>query len=496
MWFAEGYLRYDKTESQYRMALTLPDDSARAILRNVVKRDAEENEVSNPKYVEALAAIEEVDVVLQRYEEAYRLNPSNSSLIIKYGCRLFLAGAYREARERFREAGIQPPKNALPRYLEAAALAASLGREGDLSEAIALVARTNTSGDPMIFPQPLWHASLPKRGNWYAHRKREIADRCCAPLYRFKDIVVGRADTAIDEGHFQDWDSWLGRLETLGEMLVGGPDTAPENLGAPQAMAGVRIQLDALDQRTRIGTILNGVPQASHLVDAAHLRAALDKLKAFEDFRDARTRQHRRVVARPLYLCAGGLALLLALYCVAYVVGRVVRLRKSAWTVSHTRAGYLVLGAGLIVLLMILFAFRPLQQAEDPEPFLGLLTVLWYGTLGALLAFGLIYPALALASVREVCERVAPPDRVDEVLAAARRGRRIAYASLLRRYSGIVLGGVLCVVCLWAVGHRILTSAYPTQLEFLVTGLQSEEIALVREVQSMLSPPFMKGGTP
>lgn len=86
MWFSEGYLRFSRLESQYRMALTLPMDSARAILRNVVKRDKGQT----PKYVEALAFIEESDVILTRYEEAYKLAPNNPYLLINYGCRLFL----------------------------------------------------------------------------------------------------------------------------------------------------------------------------------------------------------------------------------------------------------------------------------------------------------------------------------------------------------------------------------------------------------------------
>ena len=104
LWFAEGYLRFDRAETQYRMSLTLHEASARPVLRNVVKRDAEANDPPNAKYVEALAAVEEPDMVLTVYEQAMRLNPRSSFLIINYGCALFLADRPAEARERFREA--------------------------------------------------------------------------------------------------------------------------------------------------------------------------------------------------------------------------------------------------------------------------------------------------------------------------------------------------------------------------------------------------------
>ena len=39
LWFSEGYLRYDRSETQYRMALTLHPAQARPILRTVVRRE-------------------------------------------------------------------------------------------------------------------------------------------------------------------------------------------------------------------------------------------------------------------------------------------------------------------------------------------------------------------------------------------------------------------------------------------------------------------------
>ncbi|HOH29924.1 MAG TPA: hypothetical protein PLC40_09630, partial [Candidatus Hydrogenedentes bacterium] len=119
LWFAEGYLRYEQSEIQYRMSLTLHPAQARPILRTVVRRETELKKAPSPLYLEALALVEEPDEVLEAYARAYQANPRDMSLLLNYGCRLYAGGNPGEARERFREAGANPPSNALPRYLEA-----------------------------------------------------------------------------------------------------------------------------------------------------------------------------------------------------------------------------------------------------------------------------------------------------------------------------------------------------------------------------------------
>jgi len=473
MWFSEGYLRFSRLESQYRMALTLPMDSARAILRNVVKRDRGQT----PKYVEALAFIEESDVILTRYEEAYTLTPNNPYLIINYGCRLFLAGQYKEARERFREAGIQLPKNALPRYLEAAALALSAHEEGDISEVLALVARTNSGGDPVVFPQPLWHSSLPRAGVCYAKIRRDIADLCCAPLYRFKNMLTGRAHAQIESGRVGDWDAWLERLQGMGMALVGDTKSDPASLGAPQAIAGLQIQHDALELRKRISGMNHGAPDAALIESEVRVNAALNELKAFENKRNQRIESVRGMYTLPLRLIANTFGILLAVYTLALLMGRVMRADRKTWVVPHAHLGKGVLLAGFLLFLIFLGSFSLFQalRSATPLPF-AVLRGLWYGLLTLLIVFGLGYPVFALQGFP------APDVRDGERTAPIRRAM---FFSLSRRYFGILLGGFMCALCLWAMAYRLISGMYPIQLELLVTGLETAELDTIRRVQEL-----------
>jgi tetratricopeptide (TPR) repeat protein len=487
LWYSENYLRFSLNESQYRMALTLPADSARAVLRNVVKRDAVQSEVPSARYVEALARIEESDLVLERYEEALKLNPSNPSLIINYGCRLFLAGRYREARERFREASIQDSRNALPGYLAAAALAAQAGGKEDLSEAMALVARTNSAGDPVRFPQPLWHPSLPEQGAWYARKARHIADQCCAPLYRFRHVVTARAAESIDDWQIQNWDSWLEKLQTMGEHLAGEMGTDAENCGVSQAICGIRIQLDAIEQRKRISQITHGAPDEAFFERTFRLESALDRLGAFEEQRDDRIRRHEAQLRRPVNLCKETFFIIFAVYLFTLIGGRIINAGRGAWTVPHARAIVVLLPATLLILLALLMIFSALPHSSAAASWLTGLSRCWYAVIAFLFAAGIVYPVFALPGARHVCERTASEEESDALLPAARRSRRIAALALMRRYFGLLLGGFICVFCLWVVFFRIGHTLYPWQYTLLVTGLEAEELALIREVQRMLT---------
>ena len=198
LWFSERYLRYELVESQYIAALTLEPESARAMLRQVVKRDAALRESPTPKYLAALAEREEADLVLPTYERACKADPNNPFTAMRYGCRLFMAERFAEAYAQFQRAGSLPPDNAWAFYLEAAALPfLKPEAEVDLGESLAILAKANSSGAPLMAPRPLWTSAMPERGLWYEKLRRHIADEFCAPLYRYVDLVMRQARHAI-----------------------------------------------------------------------------------------------------------------------------------------------------------------------------------------------------------------------------------------------------------------------------------------------------------
>ena len=484
LYFVEKYMRYERTEVHYRMSLTLEDDSQRAILRHVVRSDAEKREVPTAKYVEALAYIEEDDLVLERFAEAVKLAPDKGSLWVVYGCKLFQQRHYTEARQIFREATLKSSRNALPKYLQAAAIAASSETEDDFRTALALLSRANDSGEAVLFPQPLWHETLPKRGNWYEMLKRRLADESCAPLYYLRNTVIKRATAALDEGDFQTWDGWLLQLQKLGERLVGERSSDGTSPGTSPAICGLQIQKDALAMRIALRDRRGGggVPREELAERAALVDAAIARVLEFEAERDTHVAEAEGHVARPLLLAANGLLLLGLAVCGGWILSKAFRTDKNARTLRQSRSGIYVL-FGWIALMAILLLLSGFLKNS------GLQTAIaagWYLLLGGVTLFALLTPLSTLPPVEQLCQPFVAEADYSERLREARRRRRKAYCSLSSRYLNIVLGSYVILLSVYFIGFRVITGLYPTDIKLLTTGMELREIVLFNDLYQML----------
>jgi len=480
LWLSERTLRYDLNESQFIIALTHETESARAILRHVVKRDAEIKEFPTARYVAALAEREEDDLILPTYEQACKLDPTDSFLALRFGCRLFLQERYADARSRFREAAVQQPKNSLPKYLEAVALSFTNVEDDDFSESLALIAKANAGGDPVAFPQPLWTSSLPARGVWYERLRRQIQDECCAPVYKYADAVLGHAKHQVNLKQVQHWDHWLETLQQMGERIAfsGQP-------GSIQATAGVRIQLGALEYREKISALDTGAPAANLVERRAKLESILDLLNQFEQNREAAIAADSRRFVFPLKLIAATVAVVFAAYCLSSLLARMAGARRTAWVIPHSRLGLAAMAAVNAAFLALLIVLSLLQfYHKEPldleagkvlliSPLFARVRSVWLAVLALELLFGLVYPALQLG------RQSAPIDPP--------KAPKLVYFSFFRRYFGVQLGLLLCLISVWVIGYRVFTSLYPWQLEILTTGLGDEERGVIELVMSLLS---------
>ena len=99
--------------------------------------------------------------MLRTCRQAIGLGPVSATLALRYGCRLFMAGQFGQARDRSGDAAQYAPDNALPRYLEATTIPWTLHEEPNiLRESLKLFAQANSSGKQIALPRPLWHLSL------------------------------------------------------------------------------------------------------------------------------------------------------------------------------------------------------------------------------------------------------------------------------------------------------------------------------------------------
>lgn len=484
LYFVEKFLRYDLIEVQYRMSLTFEDDSQRAILRNVVRRDALRGTVPTARYVEALANIEEDDVVLERFAEAVKLAPDNGNLLMVYGCKLFQQLQYTESWQIFREANLKTSRNALPKYLQAAALVASSSSEEDFRTALALVGRANDAGEQAAFPQPLWHESLPKAGHWYDTLRRRLADQCCAPLYHFKNLVIRRAQEQAGEGDFQEWDAWLNQLQQMGDRLLGNEDSERENLGTSQAICGLQIQKDALAMRISLREKA-GLPPDSALIERqVKVQEAMGVAQRFEVEREQFANAARIQVQRPLRNVATGLFALFAASAFYWLVAALFHTDRNSRARRQTRREFVALLIWGSLLFLILAG---ISAGWGGAPAVSaVLSGAWFLLLGLALLVAPIYPALILPSPGSVCAGLTAEPSYSERLAEARACRRRAYLSAAGQFAGRALGVFLISTCLWFVGYRIVAGLYPTDTKLILPGMEAGEMAVIETIRQML----------
>jgi len=493
LWFAEGYLRYDQSEVQYRMSLTLHPAQARPILRTVVRRETELKKAPSPLYMEALALVEEPDKMLEAYARAQQANPRDMSLLLKYGCLLYFEKNYVEARERFREAGANLPANALTGYLEAAALAATLGPDSEINDLMALLRRSNASTDPVLFPEPLWHDSLPERGSRYNTLRMDIAARICEPLRQCADIIFSRLLVNISQKEAADWEEHLEKIQSMGVRLMGlkEGDSPPTMV---QLQAALQIQQRALSLQTERAKITGSVLNPIITDTALQVDEVLEAIQKFEANRPAAESNQRSQLLQPIRLLLKTGGVFLALYVIAFFMHKAGSGGKRLRALPHTRMAVVPPLSGFGVLVLILGTLAVANHYGFIDRIDAFVPALWSLVVGMMLVIGILYPLLQIrtgfargdlpAEIGETVDREQTPGIIGKRIPLLKRVG--VYGCLLRRYMGILLGGFIIMVCLWLVVHRIALSAYPFQLELLNTGVEIETQNLIQDMEKQL----------
>ncbi len=486
-WFSENYLNYSAAERNFRSGITLPRDSSRVLLQSAIKLDSATSATPTSKYTQALAVREEDDAALETYERGFTMDPNSSFFAIRYGCKLYLLGRAGDALEKFRHARNLPPANALPRYLEAAATARADRTPKGLSDAIVLLSRANNTRDPLVFPKPIWFSGFPQTGTQYAVLSRDIYAESCAPLHSFVQQVLRAVEEDGEMLAGQDARTWLNQIVTMGERLVN--DTDPE--GTLQAIEGITFQLQALALLEKMqpdGAGENPDALKPIIEKRVKLEQSLKMLNDFETLRDEQVDGLTEEFLRPLKLTSITAAILILAYLFARGMHSVLRYRKTAWALDHSFFGKAVLGVGAAAYLVLLMLMAVLQRSPlDQLWYLSALSTAWWGVTAVLVAFGLIYPGLRLASPEDVSKKSGRLEDMPEVVRLARQTYRRVYAAFVVRYYGILCGIYFSAACLWILSYRVLYGLYPMQINLLANGLIQQEQEVVRSVIELLS---------
>lgn len=483
LWIADGYLRYDQAERLFRGALALENpNSSRVYLRQVVRMDEKRGKQANIKYLQALAEREEEDLILPTYEKAYSLDKSSATVALRYGVRLFVERRLSEARDRFHDAFLAEPENALGAYLEAAAMLRSGDTRAETQESLALVAKTNNSERRVSFPKPVWTGTLPKDGKTYANLRRAVVEECLAPLYLYSDRLVALAKEDIEHGQGQSWNTWIEVLDQMGQRIIESGEQA-----SLQTIAGIQIQLACLDLRKRIMESGAAAHNEEMIGRKVKLETALDLLNSFESERGVRIENEEEKFGVFIRLCGKGVLFVAVWFVLSFLLTTLAGVADTCWTIPFSNMAKisLVLGTFSLFLVLVLLTVTVSTAVYDSSWIVAGETTWWvivFFTCG----FGMVCPYFALVRPRNLLDKneIAFPA---SVLTDASRDYVRAYILLWRRYAGIWLGLVMCVVVSWFIFYRVVMSVYPFyQTGLIVPGLANEEATVVMQALTSL----------
>ncbi len=483
MYFSERFLSPSPADRLYLSGITLPRDSSRVLLQSAIKTDASSGESPTAKYTQALAVRQEDDIALETYAKAWKLDPTNSMFAVRYGSRLFILGQPAEAAEILSSAIESPPPNALPRYLEAAAIARTGNDPDTLRRAMVAVSRTNNAGESVIFPKPFWYSGYPNTGKQYALLSRGIFDESCAPLYQLSQRVISHVHSQILANQTQNAKTWLEQIQRMGKRLL--EDSEPK--GSLQAIAGLTIMQQATQLRAELEAQGGRDTDDALIETRVKLDAALSLLNDFENARTNRLAVIETEYFLPLRLAAFGIALLFSAYMLALTAHKILRLRKTSWAMPHGALGKWILGIGITTLFLLLQSLTALQHIPDAqEGYAGAVSTIWWAVVGVLVVFGFLYPALTLSPPEEVARKSGRLEEMAHTIRLARQAYRKVYAAMVVRYYGILSGVSMCMICAWVLSYRMINALYPWQVNLISDGLLGEEYELVEQVLAMM----------
>jgi hypothetical protein len=485
LYISDCYGRYGRMEYLLRGSLRLEDaNSSRTFLRNAVRGKPEGGDLQLSRYLQALAEREEPGEIIPTWERAYQVDRANPALAIRYGVALFLAGKAKEARDLFHEAALNDQSNALPAYLEATMIPFMNDSKGDISEALALIARTNNGGKQVSFPKPIWTATFPASGKVYADLRRRAIDESLAPIYEFLNRVIVTAKDEIGRQQTQPWRYRVQTLDEMGKRLMRSSDQ-----GSLQTICGIRVQLSAIDLQ-KLMNAQELVPIDEALVARSmKLQGALDKLNTFESTRGDRIEREMSKYGMFAGLWLWTFFAAISLWLLVRIVYAVLQPNEFFWTLQMPRAGlYIELGAAALMTIAICSITALLRSMSPSSPAIAYFSLSWW-TLAALASlFCLVYSFVVFPRPGE---SPALPSEIHEgekmVAAVTWRMYFEAVITLVRRYTGVWVALMMSCFCLWFLFHRLSLGLFPFYGQtLLVPGLTEEEIRTVVEALSEL----------
>jgi len=488
LWFSDRYLRFDLDETKYRVALTLEKESARPIMRNIATKV-----LSNPvllddprysQYLEFLALIEEDDAVQKLFQDIYNISNINTSLLTNYITKLYFFGDYQKARELIKEAQSLPPNNSLLGYIESAmVITPGTTDEKNFAEGISIIAKENRSGNPVIFPEPYWHSTLPKYTYSYYMQKYNILNHCLAPLYKLYSYILTQIETNLKQKNIQNTQIWLEELFLMGKRI--GMSINPDNIysSLPICIFSLKLQKDVLSTYSKFSKSIHSPILAKETSKLNHISNLLELSDHLEEKRKLEFENSRENRIKAICFVLLGLIELTFIYFIV---------KFFYYLISRSQSNLLLLKFSNSVniyvifwsLIVFIFLFYSLYSNRIILKSFFVMNCIWALWLISPM-FILLFSSFHKKNSNKIY--IDTEEKEKNYESKPKRGHSILYFFILmEKLSGILLGFYTTLICILFLTFRIFYFSYPFQLNLIWDLTRIEEINLIKDFLSFI----------
>lgn len=489
LWFSDRYLRFDLDETKYRVALTLEKESARPIMRNITKKA-----ISNPallddprysQYLEFLALIEEDDAIQKLFQDIYNISNINTSFLINYITKLYFWGDYKKARDLIKEAQSLPPNNSLLGYIESSmVITPDTTEEKIFTEGISIIAKENRSGNPVIFPEPYWHNTLPKYTYSYYMQKNNILNHCLAPLFRMYSNVLSKIESDLNQNNVQSTQIWMEELFLMGKKIGMSITTDNAYSSLPICIFSLKLQKDVLSTYNKYLRLIQSPILEKEIDKLNRISNLLELSEHVEEKRKIEFENSRENRIKAIGFVLLGLIELIFIYFIGKLFHYLLsRSASNLHLFKFSNSVYIFTFIWAIVVFIFMFYSLYFNRIIVKSFWvMSGLWVLWIISPFFILLFSFLYPEdynntfiNIENNKKENCE--------------SKIKWRYSFLSLfifIEKLSGILLGFYVVLICILFLMFRIFYFSYPFQLNLIWDLTRIEEIHLIKDFLSFI----------
>ncbi len=355
--------------------------------------------------------------------------------------------------------------------------------EKTFAEGISIIAKENRSGNPVIFPEPYWHNTLPKYTYSYYIQKYNILDHCLAPLYKLYSYILTQTETDLNQNNIQSIQIWLEELFLMGKKI--GMSITPDNAysSLPVCIFSLKLQKDVLSTYSKFSNLIHSPILEKETIKLNKISYLLELSEHLEEKRKLEFENSRENRIKTIGFVLFGLIELIFIYLICKLLYySLFRSQFNLLPLKFSNSVYIFIFVWSLVVFISLFCSLYFNKIIVKSFFaMNCIWVLWIISPFFLLLFSFFHNK----NYNDIF--INTEDKIGKHELKLNRKYSFLYLFILiEKLSGILLGFYTTLICILFLTFRIFYFSYPFQLNLIWDLTRIHEINLIKDFLSFI----------